>query len=306
LKTTTKAHIAVLAANFIFGANYSLAKYITPDFIKPFALNVVRVLVSVSLFWIFYLVKPSSPGIQKKHIGRFILCGACGVAINQLFFIKGLSLTTPIHASLLSLGTPIFITFIAAWLLKERLSGLRILGLLLGVLGATLLIMIKENSSVGSDVLTGDAFVAVNAISYAFYMVLVRPLMEAYSPVHVVRWVFVFGTLIILPVGWGQFADTNWQAFNLHAWLVLAFVVIGATFISYLLNIYGIQHIGAPASGSYIYTQPFFAALIAVLFYGERFNEQKAIAALLIFTGVYFVSVKRKEKSIEASGSNLE
>lgn len=302
MRTTTKAHIAVLAANFIFGANYSLAKYITPGFIKPFALNVARALVSVLLFWAFYLVKPSSPGIQKKHLGRFILCGACGVAVNQLFFIKGLSLTTPIHASLLSLGTPILITFIAAWLLKEKLNGIRILGLLLGVSGAILLILIKENSSAGSDVLTGDAFVAVNAICYAFYMVLVKPLMEAYSPVHVVRWIFLFGTLIILPVGWSQFTETNWQAFNLHAWLVLAFVVIGATFISYLLNIYGIQHIGSSASGSYIYTQPFFAAIIAVLFYGERFNPQKVIAALLIFAGVYLVSVKGKIKSTEASG----
>jgi drug/metabolite transporter (DMT)-like permease len=293
--------MAVLAANLIFGATYSIAKYITPAFIKPFGLNVIRVLVSVSLFWIFYLIKPSSAGIQKKHIGRFILCGACGVAINQMLFIKGLSLTTPIHASLLSLGTPIFITFIAAWFLKERLSRNKIAGLLLGVSGATLLILIKESSTVGSDVLTGDSLVAINAVSYAFYMVLVRPLMEVYTPMHVIRWVFVFGALMILPFGWHQFTEIEWKALTPHAWLALAFVAIGSTFIAYLFNVYGIQHIGASVAGSYIYTQPFFAAVIAVLFYGEQFNTQKAIAALLIFAGVYFVSLKGHRQPAQAS-----
>ena len=147
MKETTKAHLAVLAANFIFGAAYSVVKTITPEFIAPFALNVVRVLSSLLLFWILFLMKPSKAGIERKDIPRFLLCAVTGVAINQLFFIKGLSLTTAIHSSLLSLGTPIFITIIAAWLLKERLTINKIIGLALGIGGATMLILIKDQKS---------------------------------------------------------------------------------------------------------------------------------------------------------------
>ena len=120
---STKAHLAVLSANFIFGASYSVVKFTTPGFLPPFALNVVRILCSLFLFWTMFLFKPGKVPIQRKHVPRFILCALTGVVINQLLFIKGVSLTTPIHSALLSLATPIFITLIAAWLLNEVLAG---------------------------------------------------------------------------------------------------------------------------------------------------------------------------------------
>ncbi|GAC1531654.1 MAG: DMT family transporter [Sediminibacterium sp.] len=286
----TKAHLAVLGANFIFGANYAIVKYITPAFIQPFALNVVRVLVSLLMFWSLFLLHPGKAGIRKKDIPRFLACGLTGVAINQLLFIKGLSLSTSIHSALLSLGTPIFITLIAAWLLREGLNLNKIAGLACGIGGAVLLILIKDSNHTGSNVLLGDILILVNAISYAFYLVLVRPLMTVYRPIHVLRWVFTFGALVILPFGWNQFVHTNWQAFQLYHWLALAFIAIGATFLAYLFNIYGIAVIGASATGSYIYTQPVFAAIIAILFTGEQVTVTKTIAAALIFVGVYLVN----------------
>ena len=131
MKKNTQAHAAVLGANIIFAANYSIVKFITPGYMQPFAINFVRVASSIILFWILWLLKPGPSGIQRKDISRFIACGITGVLINQIFFIKGLSLTTPIHSSLLSLCTPIFITFIAAWLIKESLNWMKLIGLAL-------------------------------------------------------------------------------------------------------------------------------------------------------------------------------
>lgn len=209
-----------------------------------------------------------------------------------MLFIKGLTLTTSIHAVLLMLASPIFLTFIAAWLLKESLGWKKIAGLVLGITGAAFLVLIKESAAHGSNVLLGDILVLINAICYSFYLVLVRPLMKEYSPIHVIRWVFTFGTLMILPFGWNEFAAIEWSALTVNAWLSLAFVVIGATFFAYLFNIYGIQHIGPSATGAYIYTQPVFTSIIAYLFLNEQFTIQKVIAALLIFSGVYLVNVK--------------
>jgi drug/metabolite transporter (DMT)-like permease len=292
---STKAHLAVLSANFIFGANYAVVKFATPGFLPPFALNVVRILSSLFLFWTMFLFKPGKVPVQRKHMPRFILCAITGVVINQIMFIKGVSLTTPIHSALLSLATPIFITLIAAWLLKEGFGWLKFGGLILGVSGAAMLILIKDNHHTGSDMLLGDIFVLINAISYSFYLVLVRPLMQHYSGIQVLRWIFTFGSLVILPFGMQDFISTNWSGFTTTAWMALAFIGIGATFLAYLLNVYGINIIGASATGAYIYTQPVFAAVIAVLVAGEKLSWIKLLAALLIFTGVYLANLKKKE-----------
>lgn len=296
VSTTRKAHAAVLATNVLFAANYSVIKYITPLVIKPFALNVARVVVSIVLFWTMYLLKPSSAAIQRKHIPRFIVCAATGIAINQTFFITGLSLTFSIHAALLMLVSPIFITFIAAMLLKEAITIHKMLGLFIGIAGSVILISNKENSGSGSNILLGDLFIIVNAVSYGFYMVVVRPLMEVYSPIHVMRWIFTLGSIMILPLGWKQFMQVDWSTLGKPEWIALAFVIVGGTFLPYLFNIYGIRHIGASATGAYIYTQPVFAAIIAMLFWGEHFNWQKLVAAVFIFAGVFLVNMKQKER----------
>lgn len=288
-----KAHIAVLIANFFFGANFSIIKYVTPGYIQPFALNAVRAIVTTILLWLMFSLKPSKAHIYKKDIPLFLLCAATGIAINQLLFVKGLSLTTSIHGALLMLATPIFITIIAAVLFKEKLTTNKIAGLILGIAGAVTLIALKESTNHGSNILLGDIFVTINAIAYAFYLVLVRPLMEKYSALHVLRWVFTIGTFMILPFGWNQLLSTNFHAFETSHWLALSFIVIAGTFLAYLFNIYGVQHIGPSATGSYIYTQPVFATIIAMLFWNEPFTLVKAIAAVLIFAGV-FISARKK------------
>ncbi len=290
----SKAHLAVLGANFIFGSNYAVVKYITPSVIHPFALNVVRILVSLFLFWSLFLIKPGKIKIDRKDLPRFLLCALTGVVINQIFFIKGVSLTTSIHSSLLSLATPIFITLIAAWLLKEGFTLLKFLGLLLGISGAGILVLLKDSTHTGANMLLGDTMVLINAISYAFYLVLVRPLMRKYTGIQVLRWIFTLGAIVILPFGMQQFLHTDWSVFTAWQWAGLAYVAVGATFLAYLLNVYGINGIGASATGSYIYTQPVFAAVIAIVFAGEYFSVVKLAAAILIFTGVYLVNLKKQ------------
>jgi drug/metabolite transporter (DMT)-like permease len=293
MNSKTKAHIAVLIANLIFGAGYAVIKTITPAYLAPYSLNVVRVVVSLILFWSLLLFKPSKASIDKKDVPLFILCGITGVAINQIMFVKGLSLTSAIHSSLLSLATPIFITIIALWLIKEKFSINKFMGLALGIGGATLLVLVKDVQSSNSSSLLGDMFVLINAVSYAFYMVIVRPLMEKYNALHVLRWVFTFGAIFILPIALPDFIATDWSVFGTAQWMALAFVVLLVTFISYLFTVYGLQELGPSVTGAYIYTQPVFATIIAMVFAGEHFTMIKALAAVLIFSGVYLVNRKK-------------
>lgn len=289
-----KAHIAVLLANFFFGAGVVAVKHVTPSLMQPLALNFIRLTVALILFWLLFAVKPSKASIEKRDIPLFLICAVTGVVINQIFFIKGTSLTSPIHASLLALATPIVITIIAVVFLKEKLSVLKYTGLFLGIGGAALLILFRNLDTDKSSSLFGDTLVLLNATSYASYLILVKPLMEKYAPTHVIRWVFLFGALFIIPLGWNDFTQIHWHAFDWTHWIALVFVVIGATFFAYLFIVYGIAHLGSSVVGSYIYTQPFFATISAIVLFNEHLNAIKIIAATLIFTGVYLVNSKKK------------
>ena len=293
LKPETKAHIAVLSTNIFFAVNFSLVKYISPALIKPYAINIFRVGISLVLFWLLWTMSDVKPYIKKKHWGRFFVCGLTGIAINQMFFIKGLTYTSAIHASLLILLTPILISVFAFTVLKEKVTIIKTMGLTLGVGGAVLLILSKEQSSTATNYLFGDLLIIINAISYTVYFIIVKPLMAEYPPLHVVRWVFTFGFLMILPFGWNEFISIPWEKLELSHYLSILFIVVPGTFLAYFFNIYGIQHLGAGTTGSYIYTQPVFAALIAVIFFHEHLTTSKLLAGIMIFLGVFLISLKR-------------
>lgn len=287
-----QAHIAVLLGNFFFGSAIVAVKHISPSLMQPLALNVIRVSVALILFWLLFLFKPSKALIDKKDIPLFILCAATGVAINQILFIKGASLTSPIHTSLLALTTPVAITIIAVWLLKEKFTSNKLIGLLLGISGAAILILSKDQVNKSSSML-GDTFVIINAASYAFYLVLVQPLMQRYKPVHVIRWIFLFGAFMIVPIGWNDFTQIKWDGFLWTHWLALSFIVFGATFFAYIFIIYGIANLGSSITGTYIYTQPVFATITSLILFNEHLSLIKILSALLIFAGVYFVNRKK-------------
>jgi drug/metabolite transporter (DMT)-like permease len=242
------------------------------------------------LFWLLFLFKPGNGGIKKKDIPAFLLCAVAGVAINQLLFMKGLTLTYSIHASLLMLTTPVIITIIAAWLLKEMPGVNKFLGLVLAIAGALVLIVSKGNAGSGQNIMLGDIFIIINAISYSFYFVLVKPLIDKYNPINVIRWIFTFGFFLVLPFGWQEFVKINWNSYNTMATINLTLVVVAGTFLAYLFNVYGIKILGASVAGSYIYTQPVMAAIIAMIFLGEDLSLYKILAALLIFAGVFIAN----------------
>ena len=250
---------------------------------------------ATALLWIIFLLKPHKLTIKKWHYKRFFWCAILGITVNQLLFIKGLSLTHSIHASLLMLTTPIIITVIAAWILKEKLTKNKILGLSLGIIGAFALIISRKTADKGLNVLYGDVLIIINAICYSYYFILVKPLMKRYSPLDVLRVCFTLGTIIALPFCWSDFSAIPWVEYDAKSILILLTIVVGGTFLAYLFNIYGIKHLGASVSGAYIYSQPVFATIISMVFMGETIDLTKILAAVSIFAGVYLATKKSNE-----------
>lgn len=275
-----------------------MVKLMSPVPIGPFAVNLLRVGVSLGLFWLMWLFGKTPAGIKRKDWGRFFLCAFCGVAVNQLLFIKGLTMTSTVHASLLILATPLLVTVFALWVLKEQLTIYKAAGLALGIGGSVFLILQKESSPHAPDYLLGDLFILINATSYAVYFVLVKPLMKDYSALHVIRWVFTLGFLMILPFGWGETAAIEWSSLQGIHLVAMGSVAVTGTFLAYYFNAYGIRHLGAGTTGSYIYTQPVFAVIIATIVLHESLDWGKVLAAILIFSGVYLANYRKRESAI--------
>ncbi|MDE3214474.1 MAG: EamA family transporter [Bacteroidota bacterium] len=288
-----KAHLGLLGTNFFFATNYSAIKYlIGKNEGGPFAINLVRIGVSLVLFWSLPLFGKREPSLKRRDLPRLLLCAAAAIGLNQMLFIKGLSLTYSIHAALLTLMTPILITVLAARILKENLTYQKMAGLILGASGAILLVSMRAQGHAGENAMEGDLLVLLSAVAYTFYFILVKPLMNTYSAATVMRWVFTFGFFLVLPVSYGEFLAVNWSLYSLKDWGLLGLVTIPGTFLAYLFNAYGIQKLSASVAGAYIYSQPVFAVVIAMGFLGEELSLVRVVAALLIFGGVFLSNTR--------------
>ena len=291
MKQTNKAHLALLGANFFYGAGFTVAKQIMPRLIQPSAFIFLRVAITTLLFWGSYLLaKEWRTNIKKEHWFRLVMGGIFGVALNQLLFFEGLNLTFPIHASLMMMSTPLLITLFASILLKERMAWDKSLGLVIGISGAFLLMSAGKEITQNGTSSKGDFLIFLNAASYAVYLVTIKPLMKIYRPLIVIRSVFLIGTLCVIPFAWNDLHYIHWQAFSATDFACLGFIIICCTFFTYLWNAYALQVLSPSTAGAYIYLQPFFAAAIAMVFLGEHFTFIKAAATLLIFSGVYLVN----------------
>lgn len=289
-----KAHIAVLAANILYGANYSIAKIVMPKFIQPMGFIVIRVWVAALLFIITTQLFIREKIASSDRL-RLFFCAVFGVTINQLLFFKGLALTSPIDSGLMMVTNPIFVLILSALFLSEVINAKRVFGIIFGLSGAVLLILFgHQYSNTGSSSLLGDLFILINSLSFAIYIVLVKPLMKKYHPLTIMQVVFCIGAILVLPFGWKQFSDIEWNTFSQSTWMATIFVVVGTTFLAYLFNTLALRELSAGTVSVYIYLQPLLAAGFAMLLGKDSPNSIHLIAAVLIFFGVYLTISKNK------------
>ena len=291
-----RTHIFLFVANLIYGASFTIAKALTPHYIEPYGFILIRVTFSLFLFSATQLIFIRS-GIARKDLPLLIVCGLVGVAMNQLLFFKGLSLTRPINAALIMISTPILVVLFTSLMKNEKLTMRKGAGSLIAAIGAAI-VVIHSTVSGGEASPLGDLLIFLNAACYAIYLVIVKPLMEKYHPIAVIAWVFLFGEIFVLPVGWNQFAAVEWTTFTFWIWAGTAFIVIFTTYLAYLLNIFALRDAPASTVGIYIYAQPLFATLIAVVSGKDFLNWETLLSSLLIFIGVYLVSFGARKFSL--------
>ncbi|HMC01001.1 MAG TPA: DMT family transporter [Flavobacteriaceae bacterium] len=296
MSNRTLAFLAALIATTIYGLNHTIAKGLMPTYIKPFGIILLRVIGASILFWSISFFGPKEK-IAIRDWKRLFVCAFFGMGINMLAFFKGLSLSTPVNSSIIITVSPILVFLMSALIVKEKITLIRYFGIALGFTGALALIFFSaETQQNAPNIPLGNMLFVVNSATYGLYLILVKPLTVKYHPFTIMKWLFLIGVFINFPIAISEFSEVEWSSLPFEAIWKMCFVVVGTTFLTYLLNIYALKELKASTLSVFIYLQPIIGILYAVIIGADSLDSLKIITAMVIFAGVYLVSKKPKLK----------
>jgi len=284
--------MAATLVSIIYGVTFTIAKDVMPEFIEPFGFILLRVGGSVLLFWMVSFFGPKEK-IATADFPRIIAAAFFGVALNMLTFFKGLSYTSPIMGAVLMVTTPIIVLILSAIIMKERMLKRKVFGIILGLAGTVSLILYGKSMINAPNEMLGNLLVFINAISYGFYLIIVKKLMDKYNAFTFVKWIYTFGFLMVLPFGWSEFDTVNWTIIPTDIYWKIGFVVVFSTFLTYLLNLVSMRELKPTTVAVFIYLQPLFATIFAISLGKDDLSWVKIGSAILIFVGVYLVTQKK-------------
>ena len=289
--------LAATIATTIYGINHTVAKMVMPIYIGSLGLVFLRVLGATIIFWTISLFFKTKP-IEKKDRLTILKCGLFGMSINIAAFIAGLDYSTPVNSSILIIISPIFVVILSFFIFKNKINFIKILGIILGFIGAMILILTADsNSSIGRNIPLGNFLFIVNSISYAYYLIIVKPMVEKYDLITLFKWLFLIGLIFNFPLGINQFLDVDWASLPLwEAILPMVFVVVGTTCMTYFLNGYALSKITSTEVAVFMYLQPIIGILFAIFTKSDTITLIMFVASVLIFTGVYLTSVLKQKK----------
>lgn len=295
-----KAHLAMLGANVMWGLAAPIGKWVLQTGeVSSLALATFRMLGAAVVFWI------ASAFTKKEHVEHkdllmLFFAALLGIVFNQGSFTIGLGLTSPVDASIIATTTPIITMIIAAIYLKEPVTGKKVLGIFMGALGAMLLILSSRHTDGKASNIWGDLLCLLAQASFSSYFVFFKGLISRYSPVTLMKWMFTYASICCIPFTYGQISVIDFSTLPVDIYAGIGYVVIGGTFLSYLLVPVGQRTLRPTVACMYNYVQPIIASTVAVIWGMDTFGLTKGIAVILVFTGVYVVTQSKSRAQLEA------
>lgn len=297
-----KGHLAMLGANVLWGLMSPVSKAVLiAGPITALSLTTFRMMGAAIIFWLASLFT------KKEHVNhhdlmKLFFAALLGIVLNQGSFIFGVSLTSPINASIVTTTTPIITMIIAAIYLKEPVTGKKVLGIFIGAAGALLLILSSQTTGGEgkSSSIWGDLLCLLAQFSFSFYFVLFKGLIGRYSPVTLMKWMFTYASICTIPFSYNHISAIDFANLPTELYMGIAYVVIGGTFLPYLFIPVGQNLLRPTVACMYNYVQPIVASLIAVLWGMDTFGVMKGIAVALVFIGVYIVTQSKSRAQLES------
>ena len=298
-----KGHGSMLGANVMWGLMSPMAKFVmVGGAVTPLVVTDLRITGAMVLFWIAsFFQKPER--VAPKDLLKLLGASLLAIVFNQGCFIFGVGLTSPVDASIITTSMPLLAMVLAAIYLKEPITGKKVLGIAVGATGALLLILgshqVSEAKAAGNHYIWGDLLVLLAQFSYALYFVLFKNFVNKYSLITIMKWMFTYAFICALPFSYNDLLHTEWKSLQNTEIGALVFIVVGSTFISYVLIVIGQKNLRPTVAGMYNYVQPLVASIVAVCWGMDTFNFVKIISVALIFGGVYLVTGSRSKAEME-------
>ena len=295
----------MLGANCMWGLMSPISKFVMmAGVVSPLVVTDMRITGAMILFWVAsFFQKPEHVG--HKDLARLFGAALLGIVLNQGCFIFGVSLSSPGDASIITTSMPLWAMLLAAFILKEPITGKKVLGIAAGACGALMLIMgsgshVKNMASAGGDyAIWGDLLVLSAQFCYALYIVVYKDFVNKYSLITIMKWMFTYAFICVIPFSAGNLMQTAWSQLSWTEIMGLTYIVVCATFLSYMFIVVGQKILRPTVAGMYNYVQPLVACIVAVIWGMDTFNWIKAVAIVLIFSGVYLVTASRSRQEVE-------
>lgn len=281
-------HTAMLAVNLFFGMNYALSKDLMDGTMSAVSLNASRFIIGGLFFWMLSPLKREKVNPKDRLI---LLAGAVvGLLLNQISFMQGLARTSPLDSSIISTSVPILTMVLSAFFLREPVTWVKTLGIVIGASGAVFLVYTSQADVTGQSSLVGNLLCLLSCLSYAAFLIITRRVAQRYSPVTLMKWMFLFAVVLYLPFTYKELLATSFSQFEQSDWFSWGFAMVGATILPYLLMPIGQKQLRPTTLAMYNYVQPIVAALLAAYLGQGSYTVTKGIAAALVFLGVYIVT----------------
>ena len=307
LSPKQQGNLIMFCVATIFAINIPISKALLSGHISPFGLTLARTFFASIVFWIVSLFLKTEKILLKDHLTIFI-AGILGIAVNQGLFIYGLGKTSPVDASIIITSGPLFAMIIAAIVLKEPITSKKVLGVIIGGLGAIVLVYTSHHDfSEQSSHVSGNIAIISSSFCYALYLVISKPLAGKYSSVTLMKWMFLYSTIFLFPFTYKEIINAElFHQTEIVPYMMIAYTLFGATFITYMLIPFAQQRIRATTISMYNNLQPLIASFIAIMAGMDKFSIGKVFAGALIFLGVYFVTKSKSKADLDAEKANLE
>jgi len=290
-------HAAVILANVIFGLGVPVTKYLLEDWVTPMVYMALRCIGAALIFWLIAAFLPKEK-VEKKDLIVIMLGGLTGFVISQTLTAWALNYTSPVYYSLIATLVPIGTMLLAALFLKESITGIKLLGVCLGIAGAALLVLVKWQTEAGSNDLLGIFFALLSLLTWVIYLIITSKVSQKYTAVTQMKWTFLVSTIAVLPFAWNEFGQTKLFSgdYGFTEGMMgvggMAFIVIFATVLGYFMIPYAMKYLRATTVSIYTNLQPIVASLIAIAIGQDIFTWDKPVAAVLVLVGAYLVTQK--------------
>ena len=294
--TNYQGHLAMLAANILWGLMAPISKNVlSSELVDAISLTTFRLVGAAVLFWIASCFTKKEE-VSPQDMVRLFFAALLAIVFNQGSYVMGVSLTSPINATIVTTTSPIITMIIAALYLKEPITGMKISGIFIGASGALLLILGSNQAAAGSGNIWGDLLCLLAQFSYSIYFVLFKGLITRYSPVTLMKWMFMYASVCCIPFSYNHITAIDFASLPTNIYWCIVYIVVGGTFIPYFLVPIGQRLLRPTVAIMYNYMQPIVASTVAILWGMDSFGFMKSVAVVLVFAGVYFVT-KRKSKA---------